>query len=151
LRTGWLVGAPETIDRIKPYRDYLTLSPSTLSDRLAQVALQPKRRAKILARTRGIIRKNYPIVRDWLEEHGSLFSHLPPTAGAICYIKYGMKVNSSELAERLRREKSVLIVPGDHFSMDGYMRIGTGLPTDYLLKGLERVDELLMNLAKDHA
>jgi aspartate/methionine/tyrosine aminotransferase len=151
LRTGWLVGAPEAIDRIKPYRDYLTLSPSTLSDRLAQVALQPERRAKILARTRGIIRKNYPIVRDWLEVHGSLFSHIPPTAGAICYIKYGMKLNSSELAERLRREKSVLVVPGDHFSMDGYMRIGTGLPTDYLLKGLERVDELLVNLARDHA
>ena len=58
-----------------------------------------------------------------------------------------MKINSSELAERLRREKSVLIVPGDHFSMDGYMRIGTGLPTDYLLEGLGRVDELLRKIA----
>jgi aspartate/methionine/tyrosine aminotransferase len=148
LRTGWLVGTPKTIDDIKPYRDYTTLAPVTLSDRLAQVALEPKRRAKILARTRGIIQKNYPIVKDWLEDHGTLFSHVPPTAGAICYVRYNMKMNSSELAERLRKEKSVLVVPGDHFSMDGYMRIGTGLPTDYLLKGLERVDELLRKLRR---
>jgi hypothetical protein len=33
--------------------------------------------------------------------------------------------------------------------MDGYMRIGTGPPTDYLLSGLERVDELLRELDKD--
>jgi aspartate/methionine/tyrosine aminotransferase len=148
LRTGWLVGTPKTIEDIKPYRDYTTLAPVTLSDRLAQVALEPKRRAKILARTRGIIQKNYPIVKDWLEDHGTLFSHVPPTAGAICYVRYNMKMNSSELAERLRKEKSVLVVPGDHFSMDGYMRIGTGLPTDYLLKGLERVDELLRKLRR---
>jgi aspartate/methionine/tyrosine aminotransferase len=64
-------------------------------------------------------------------------------------VKYKMKINSSDLAERLRREKSVLVVPGDHFMMDGYMRIGTGPPTDYLLSGLERVDELLRELDKD--
>ncbi len=57
-----------------------------------------------------------------------------------------MKINSSDLAERLRKEKSVLIVPGDHFMMDGYMRIGTGPPTEYLLEGLERVGELLGEL-----
>ena len=149
LRIGWLLGQPETIEKIKPYHDYLTLAPSTLSDRLAQMALEPRRREKILSRTRAIIQKNYPALRKWLEAHGSLFSHVPPTAGAICYIKYGMKINSSVLAERLRREKSVLIVPGDHFLMDGYMRIGTGLPTDYLLEGLERVDELLQDLKVD--
>jgi len=149
LRTGWLVGQPETIKEIKARRDYLTLAPSALSDHLAQVVLAPKRREKIFTRTRGIIRKNYPILRDWLDAHGSLFSHVPPTAGAICFVKYGMKINSTELAERLRKDKSVLVVPGDHFGMDGYMRLGTGPPTEYLLRGLERVDGLLRELDKD--
>jgi len=149
LRTGWLVGQPETIKEIKARRDYLTLAPSALSDHLAQVVLAPKRRETIFTRTRGIIRKNYPILRDWLDAHGSLFSHVPPTAGAICFVKYGMKINSTELAERLRKDKSVLVVPGDHFGMDGYMRLGTGPPTEYLLRGLERVDGLLRELDKD--
>lgn len=149
LRTGWLVGQPEVLKEIKPHHDYTTLAPTTLSDRLAQLALEPRRREKILARTRGILQKNYPALRGWLEERGSLFSHLPPTACAICYVKYKMKINSSDLAERLREKKSVLIVPGDHFMMDGYMRIGTGPPTDYLLEGLKRVDELIRELGPD--
>ena len=148
LRIGWLVGSPKTIAEIKSYRDYLTLAPGTLSDRLAQIALEPRMRDKILARTRGIIRNNYPKVREWLAAHGSLFSHVSPAAGAICYVKYNMKINSMALAQRLRKEKSVLVVPGDHFSMDGYMRIGTGLPTDRLLQGLDRVDELLKDMLK---
>ncbi len=148
LRIGWLVGSPEAIGEMKSYRDYTTLAPPTLSDRLAQIALEPRKRAKILARTRGIIKENYPKMRDWLDAHGSLFSHVPPTAGAICYVKYNMKINSMELAQRLRKEKSVLVVPGDHFSMDGYMRIGTGMQTDLLLRGLDRIDELLRDLVK---
>lgn len=149
LRIGWLVGLPEVLEEIKPHHDYTTLAPTTLSDRLAQYALEPKRREKILARTRSILQKNYPALREWLEAHGSLFSHVPPPACAICYVKYNMKINSSNLADRLRKEKSVLIVPGDHFMMDGYMRIGTGPQTEYLLQGLERVDEILKELGAD--
>ncbi len=149
LRIGWLVGTEETIADIKSYRDYTTLAPPTLSDRLAQVALEPKGRARILARTRGIINENYPRVGEWLKSHGALFSHVPPTAGAICYVKYNMKINSMDLAQRLRKEKSVLVVPGDHFGMDGYMRIGTGMETGRLLEGLERIDELLRDLGHD--
>ena len=146
LRSGWLVGQPEALDGLKRYHDYLTLTPAMLSDKLAMVALEPKRREKILDRTRSILQKNYPIVKEWLDAHGTMFSHVPPTAGAICYVKYALDINSWELAERLRTEKSVLIVPGDHFGMDGYMRIGTGPPKDYLHAGLDRVDELLKEL-----
>jgi hypothetical protein len=148
LRTGWLVGPQDRLAKIKEHHDYLTLTPAALSDRLARIALEPKMREKILARTQGILKKNYPAVRDWIESHGSMFSHVPPTAGAICYIHYRHRINSTKLAYRLRTEKSVLLVPGDHFGMDGYIRIGTGPPTDYLLKGLDRVDELLNGLGK---
>jgi len=148
LRIGWLTGQPEALAAIKPHHDYLTLTPAALSDRLATIALEPKKRKQIFDRTRSILQKNYPVVKEWLDAHGSLFSHVPPEAGAICYIKYDMKINSVVLAERLRKEKSVLIVPGDHFGMDGYIRIGTGPPKEYLHGGLDRVDELLRELQK---
>jgi aspartate/methionine/tyrosine aminotransferase len=54
--------------------------------------------------------------------------------------------DSTVLVNRLREEKSVLIVPGDHFGMDGYLRIGTGAETGYLKTGLERLRELLVAL-----
>lgn len=146
LRIGWLIGPTGAIEEIKQYRDYISLAPCTLSDLMAQVALEPRKRTAILERTRGIIRDNYPKLREWLDAHGSQLSHIPPAAGAICYIKYSARINSMELAQRLRKEKSVLVVPAAHYGMDGYIRVGTGIPSTSLLKGLERLDELLGSL-----
>jgi len=36
-----------------------------------------------------------------------------------------------------------LIVPGDHFLLDGYIRFGFGNEASYLLAGLERVGKML--------
>jgi aspartate/methionine/tyrosine aminotransferase len=146
LRIGWLVGPPKMVGELMGYHDYLTLTPTMLSDRLARIVLERRRRAEILERTRSILRKNYPAIRDWIEAHGTLLSHIPPAAGAICYLRYALKINSTKLVERLRKEKSTLIVPGDMFGMDGYVRIGFGPPTDYLVAGLNRFDELLREL-----
>ena len=57
-----------------------------------------------------------------------------------------MNINSTDLANRLHREKSVLIVPGDHFGLDNFLRISYGLPADYLLSGLDRIAELLVEI-----
>ncbi len=146
LRIGWIVGPPETVATLWGYHDYTTLAPTYLSDRLAQIALAPARREEILARTRSILQRNYAILADWIRDHGSLFSYIPPTAGAICFLRYALRINSSDLAWRLLKEKSTLIVPGDHFGMDGYIRIGMGDAPAYLTQGLERIDALLREL-----
>lgn len=146
LRIGWIVGPPETVATLWGYHDYTTLAPTYLSDRLAQIALAPKRREEILARTRSILQRNYAILADWIRDHGSLFSYIPPTAGAICFLRYALRINSSDLAWRLLKEKSTLIVPGDHFGMDGYIRIGMGDAAGYLTQGLARIDALLREL-----
>jgi aspartate/methionine/tyrosine aminotransferase len=57
-----------------------------------------------------------------------------------------LDLNSTELAERLRREKSVLIVPGDHFGMDHFLRMSFGLPQEYLLSALGRVHDLIVDM-----
>ncbi len=52
LRTGWVVGPADMIERLWSYHDYTSIGPSMLTDRLASVALEPKRREWILDRTR---------------------------------------------------------------------------------------------------
>jgi aspartate/methionine/tyrosine aminotransferase len=42
-------------------------------------------------------------------------------------------------------EKSVLVVPGDHFGMDGYLRFGFGDIPDRLRGALDRVSEGLIH------
>jgi aspartate/methionine/tyrosine aminotransferase len=146
LRIGWAVGPPALIASLWSYHDYTTISPGALSDLLARRALEPARRARILARTRGILNQNFPIIAAWLDAHGGLFSYATPDAGAIVYARYHHPINSTELVTRLRQEKSVLIVPGDHFGMDGYLRIGFGDQPGYLREGLDRVAALIADL-----
>lgn len=146
LRIGWLTGPPETIATLWSYHDYTTIAPTYLSDQLAQIALEQRRRNEILARTGLILQRNFAILSRWIENHGSLFSYRPPEAGAICYLKYALNVNSTELVLRLLHEKSTLIVPGDQFRMDGYLRIGMGNEKGYLLAGLDRIDAFLREL-----
>jgi len=149
LRVGWIVTTKDLAEKLWSYHDYTTICPTALSDYLARKALQPEMRAKILARTRRILQKNLPIVKDWVDQHKESFSFTPPQAGAIVYLKYNLKINSSQFADRLLREKSTLIVPGDHFGMDGYLRIGYGSPREYLTAGLNRMSEMVEQIKKD--
>jgi aspartate/methionine/tyrosine aminotransferase len=149
LRIGWIVAPPSLVASTWSYHDYTTIAPGALSDRLARVALDPARRPQLLERTRRIVRDNLPVIEGWLATHTPAFSWIAPEAGAIVYVRYNYRINSTELATRLRDDKSVLIVPGDHFGMDGYLRLGYGERPDYLRGGLERLHELLTSLPAD--
>jgi aspartate/methionine/tyrosine aminotransferase len=146
VRIGWIAGPQDVVQKTWPYHDYTTISPSILSDRLARIALSPPKRDKILERTRGILRKNYPLIESWLSRQPGLFSCVPPKAGAIAFARYHRELNSTELVNRLIREKSTLIVPGDHFEMDRYLRFGFGSEPECLSRGLARVEELFSEL-----
>jgi aspartate/methionine/tyrosine aminotransferase len=143
LRIGWVVGPPSLVASLWSYHDYTTISPGALSDTLARHALDPARRRRILARTRRILNENFPVIERWLASHGAMFSYAPPDAGAIVYVQYHHAINSTALVNKLREEKSLLIVPGDHFGMDGYLRIGYGDEQGYLTEGLRRLHDLL--------
>jgi aspartate/methionine/tyrosine aminotransferase len=158
LRIGWIAGPPDTIASLWSYHDYTTIAPGALSDRLARAALEPARRTRLLERTRGILRANLPVVEQWLASAGgdrpdspAAFTWIRPEAGAIVYVNYGARVNSTHLVTELRERRSVLIVPGDHFGMDGYLRIGFGEPSPYLLEGLNRLRETLAALTTESA
>jgi hypothetical protein len=110
-----------------------------MSDALARLALQPAVRARIFERTRGIIRANWALVERWLQSEKEEFSWRAPDAGAIVWVKYRSGIPSAALAETLRVSHDVLLVPGEQFGMEGYVRIGFGSPPKDLLPALERV------------
>ena len=143
LRIGWVVGPPATVEALWGVHDYTTIAPSALSDRAARIALEPERRDWILARTRGIIATNYAILRRWIERRDATLWHAAPDAGAIAFVRYSHQIGSTALSERLREERSVLVVPGDHFGMDGYLRIGFGGDPLALTRALDHIGEVL--------
>ena len=148
LRIGWTVGPQDLIFQLWSYKDYITIAVSVLSDWLARCALEPSMRARILERTRRILVQNYPLLEAWIAGHGGDFAVVPPAAGAIAYLRYRHAVKSSELMERCLREQSLLIVPGDHFGMDGFIRLNYGVPAGHLRQGLERLDQALSTASR---
>jgi hypothetical protein len=117
-----------------------------LSNKLAAVALSPWVRPRLIQRVRDYIRGGFSILEDWLTRHESTFSLVPPRAAAIAFPRYHLNIDSTELAERLIHEKSVLVAPGEYFGVDQHLRISFGLPADYLRPALERIHELIVEL-----
>jgi|TARA_B100002003_G_scaffold251898_1_gene298694 aspartate/methionine/tyrosine aminotransferase len=147
LRVGWIVGPPDVIDAAWARHEYTTIAIATLSNQLGAIALAPDVQPKLLKRTRDYIRRGYPIFEEWMRSHGDLFSIVPPDAAAIAFPRYAADVNSTTFVERLIKEKSALVAPGDHFNLDRHLRISFGLQPDYLRGGLERVHSLFEDLA----
>ena len=144
LRLGWVVcPSPEVARELWTYSDYTTICPAKVSDWLATHALQPDVQAKIEKRTREVVNRNWAIMERWIASHSGLLSAIAPEAAAICFIKLRDGIDSLELTKRLLQEKSVLISPGEHFEMPGFIRIGFGSEKEYLEPALERIGELL--------
>ncbi len=147
LRIGWAVAPPEVIDGLWARHEYLAISATMLANQLAAFALSPEIRPTILGRTRRYLREGFPALEGWLAGHGDTFQLTPPQASAVAFLRYRLAINSSELTDRLRREKSVLIVPGDHFGMDRFLRVSFGLPHEVLVPALDHLHDLIEELA----
>ncbi len=147
LRLGWLVGPQELMEAAWCRKDYTSITTSTLSEYIGSLVLQPKRRQSILDRSKSMLRENLSVLGDWIEANSDNFSYGPPKAGGMAYIRYRLDGNSTELAHELRREKSVLVLPGDVYGMDGYVRVGIGTPKEHLAAGLDRFADLLRERA----
>lgn len=148
LRIGWLITDEETAARLWARRDYTTISPGELTDRLARVALDRTIRPRLLQRTRSIIRTGVDVLEEWMTAQGC-FSWTRPDAGAIVFARYDLPVPSAELAERFRVENSVLVVPGSQFGCESHIRFGIGIHPDVLQCALQRIESTIANPSID--
>ena len=145
LRLGWILAPKETIADCWSQHDYITIGPGSLSNDLGIHALSDAVRPQILARTQKLLKENLDLLMGWIDADPHLTA-IRPKAGAFLMMEYDHEINSSELAERLRVEKNLLLVPGDHFGMDGWLRVGYGEDTELLQRGLVRIQEMLSSL-----
>jgi len=146
LRVGWAVAPPKIIERIWRHHDYTTLTPGIISDQLTGWAMQAGIREAILGRTRAIIRANLPAIEGWFASQPAL-DYRRPAAGAIAFAQVDLPVSTRELVERVREERSVLLVPGEMFGIDNGIRIGFGYRIDETMQALALVGETLAALA----
>jgi len=143
LRIGWAVTTPEMASSLWARKDYTTISPGAISERLAERVLTERGRAALLERTRSILRTNWKTLESWLQERSDVFTWQAPDAGAIAFVRYELPMDSFELCERVREQADCLLVPGSHFRMPRYLRIGFGPPPERLAEGLRRLASVI--------
>ena len=149
LRIGWIVAPPGFSNEAWARHDYTTIGPAGASDHLAAVALEPRVREQVLARTRGILRSNYPVIEQWLKRFGDTFTWHPPQAGAICLVRYRQAISALDLVEKMRAEHDVLLVPGDHFGLPNHIRFGFGEELHHFREALAETERGLKRVFAD--
>jgi aspartate/methionine/tyrosine aminotransferase len=137
VRIGWIVGPRDVVADCWSQHDYITIGPNKISDAVARVAV--RNRERLYSRTRGILQQNLPVMREWVAGFGDFLTFREPRAGALCLMRYGSSTPSFELCERVRVNQSVLIVPGAHLGLEGYVRIWLGGRPEFLNEGLRRI------------
>jgi aspartate/methionine/tyrosine aminotransferase len=144
LRIGWLVAPEAEVQAALRLKDYTTIAPATISESLAEVALE--RREELLKRARFILTERWPKLEDWAAIHSRELHWTPPRAGGICFFSYRFPLESMALVDRLIRDYSTMVVPGIHFRAERHLRIGYGMEPRILHAGLAAIDRLLASL-----
>jgi len=138
-RIGWIVAPKDLCAETWTQHDYLTIAPNKISDAIARVATLPENREKLYGRTRAILQHNLPIMREWVASFGGFLTFCEPRAGALCLVRYNSAAPSYPIAERIRVNQSVLIVPGSQLGLEGFLRIWLGGKPEFLSEGLRRI------------
>lgn len=140
LRFGWLVGDREIVDAAWNWKDYTTISPSLVGQHVAKQALGGQE-ADILAENRALAAKNRAIVGDWVHRHDLSWQE---PVGVNGFITVPERFESStDFCRTVVEEHGVVLAPGDLFGHDDYFRIGFGLPTPELERGLSYVSTVI--------
>ncbi|MFB6207156.1 MAG: aminotransferase class I/II-fold pyridoxal phosphate-dependent enzyme [Haloglomus sp.] len=142
LRFGWLAGPPEVVEAAWQWKDYTTISPPAISQRVAEQVLEPDTEADILAENRALAAGNRDLVAAFVDRHDLAWSD--PDTGVNAFIEapdgfFGGR----SFCERAVEEVSVVLAPGEAFDQSGHFRLGFGAETAHLEEGLDRLDGLL--------
>ncbi|HEV8594237.1 MAG TPA: pyridoxal phosphate-dependent aminotransferase, partial [Thermoplasmata archaeon] len=135
LRLGWVMGAPDVIEKVKAVKDYTSICPNRISEELALWAL--KRKEGFLGRAKRICDENRTVVRAWLARNPNVECFLPDY-GNLCFPKLPVSVDA--IADRLKDQFKVVIAPGRFFGMGEHFRLGYGEHKASLERGLDRLD-----------
>lgn len=139
LRCGWIVAAPEPIQRIRALAEEIDFGISNLSHAIAALVLE--RPQPFEEYRRETMRRARPIVESyhahWLSE--GLVSGALPHFGCIAFPRLTGIDDTIGFSEWLADRCGVIVAPGEYFGAAGHIRIGFARPpadVDYGLQAL---------------
>ena len=134
IRVGWVAACDEVTDILSDYRDYTMICAGVFDDMVASLAL--KHKDVILERNRKIIRQNLEILDKWIKKEKKA-SYIRPAEVPTSFVKLKVDCPIEEFCLTLLKDYGVLLVPGNRFDREGYVRLGYSCKKETLEKGLE--------------
>lgn len=138
LRIGWLVGPQDEVYAAWQRKDYTSITTGAISQYVANYLLEPSRRAALLKRNNDLLCLNQVTLRHWLDAHQELVTCSLPKATGMAFMRYHLDKNSTALVHEVRKQHSVMLLPGDVYGLDGYVRVGSGAEPEALREGMDR-------------
>ncbi|HFH9947254.1 TPA: aminotransferase, partial [Streptococcus suis] len=148
IRVGWVAANHQVTDILRDYRDYTMICAGVFDDLVAQLALAS--RLEILKRNRRILEENLAILDQWIENE-PLVSYIRPAVVSTSFVKIAVDMPMEDFCLQLLQEHGVLLVPGNRFERDGYVRLGFACEQETLIKGLEKLSQFLRRFDKEEA
>jgi aspartate/methionine/tyrosine aminotransferase len=145
LRTGWVAGPSDLLERCLEVRDYTTISCGVLDDALSALALEHI--DAVLERNLEIVRGNLAVVDEWLAGEPRL-RHVRPRAGTTTLVRYKYPVPSVDLCQAMFDFNGAFVLPGAAFDEEYSFRLGYACARDVLEGGLAAISAYLRVLER---
>ena len=142
LRCGWIVAAPELVERFWRLNELFGVAQAHSTERLSLMALN--RLDEIAAASRGHLTHNRALANAFLASRDEL--ECTPMTGGITAFPRLLRGDPDMLNRLLRERYDSSIVPGRFFGLADHFRIGVGQPTGIVEAGLERLGAALAAL-----
>ncbi len=143
LRLGWITAKDKNLfEKIISHRQYSLISCSLVDEAVAALAVNNAE--KIIARNKKTIRENLEILDEWVNGEKHVY-YIKPQAGTTALIYYDSDIKSTELCDKLAKEKGIFLTPGDCFEQEKCFRIGFCKDKEQLKLGLNEISRLLQS------
>lgn len=143
LRVGWILAAPERIDRIARWNDLVCPAHPVASVAVAKGYLPHADR--FLARTRAAMAARLETADAWVRARGDV-AWRRPDGGITGFLRLPPGLDADRLAAHAFAARGVRVVPGSFFQSPGHVRISYGLPEADLVPALDALGAALDDL-----
>ena len=143
LRCGWVLAAPELVERMWHINDLYGVNAAHAAERLSVIALDNLDR--VAERAKNVLAANRPVLDSFLESRAADIACLRPAFGTVAFPRL-LGHNVQELDHLLREKYETGVTPGHFFYAPQHFRIGIGGDPEMTRAAFERLGKALDEL-----
>ena len=140
LRCGWLLAPVSLVRKIHQLRDHINVEEVFIGE---QISAQLIPHLDVLRKKiRPFVEQNRSLVKNFVEGEEKL-SWVEPDPGLICFPRIETGLDGDQFIQHLLGEYDTVVVPGRFFEEPRHFRLGYGIPSQLLSRGLDNIREAL--------